>query len=66
MKIDFSTIRQRELWGAHALSRAGFGASAEIFLMSMRIIGGKVRGRTRDHEGVMASRRCACAPRMNP
>jgi hypothetical protein len=57
MKIDFPTIRRRELWGAHAPARADFGAPAEISLMPKSIIIGKVC----DHEGVIASTRGASA-----
>jgi hypothetical protein len=41
--------------GAHAPSRASFGALAETPVSP-------VRGKVRDHEGVIASTRGACAP----
>jgi hypothetical protein len=50
--------RSRSLWGAHAPSRADFGALAETFLWSTSAAGGKVC----DHEGVIASTRGACVP----
>ena len=49
----------RSLWGAHAPSRAVFGALAETFVP--RII--NATGKVRDHEGVIASTRGACAPK---
>jgi hypothetical protein len=45
-------------WGAHAPSRADFGALAKI--LALRVNHG---GKVRDHEGVIASTRGACAPR---
>lgn len=53
MKI---TMRyQRELWGAHAPLRAGFGALAETIF-----------GKVRDREGAIARTRGACALRNLP
>jgi len=48
----------RTFWGAHAPSRATFGALAET--LALRVT--TARGKVRDHEGVIASRRGACAP----
>jgi hypothetical protein len=49
-------------WGARAPSRAHFGALAEIASVGpMR----SARVKVRDHEGVIASTRGACAP-QNP
>ncbi|PYV51232.1 MAG: hypothetical protein DMG96_16420 [Acidobacteria bacterium] len=45
-------------WGAHAPSRAVFGALAETSVPAVST----ARGRVRDHEGVIASTRGACAP----
>jgi hypothetical protein len=50
--------RSRTFWGAHAPPRASFGALAEILVPPVSI----VRGKVRDHEGVIASTRGACAP----
>jgi len=45
-------------WGAHAPSRASFGALAETLVPPVST----ARGKVRDHEGVIASTRGACAP----
>jgi hypothetical protein len=59
MTKDEGMIRElRIFWGAHAPSRADLGALAEIFLRSTTA----ARGKVRDHEGVLASTRGACAP----
>src|SRR5207245_5679020 len=44
----------QNFWGAHAPSRADFGALAEIFSESEKV---------RDREGAIASTRGGCAPR---
>jgi hypothetical protein len=43
----------RNVWGAHAPSRADFGALAEMILNPLKV---------RDREGAIASTRGACAP----
>jgi hypothetical protein len=48
----------RSFWGAHAPSRAPFGALAETLAPPI----GTARGKAPDHEGVIASTLGACAP----
>jgi hypothetical protein len=59
MKIDFPTIRRRELWGAPAPARADFSAAAEISMPKSII-----RAKVRDDESVIASTRTASAPQQ--
>jgi predicted HAD superfamily Cof-like phosphohydrolase len=61
MKIKLLRARRQEFWGAHAPSRADFGALAEIFFQLISTAAGKVR----DREGAIASTRGACAPQIN-
>ena len=49
-------VRETLHWGAHAPSRAGFGALAETNFEALR------KDKVRDDEGVIASTRGACAP----
>src|SRR4030095_13967093 len=50
--------RSRTFWGAHAPPRASFGALAEILVPPVSI----VRGKVRDHEGVIAAREARALP----
>ena len=59
MKFELPRAGRQESWGAHAPSRADFGALAKIFSQPI----GTARGKVGDHEGVIASTRGACAPR---
>jgi hypothetical protein len=59
MTKDGGMIRQlRTFWGAHAPSRADFGALAEIPIPPTA----SARGKVRDHEDVIASTRGVYAP----
>jgi hypothetical protein len=61
MRNELSAIGQREFWAGYARSRADFGALVEISSLPIS----PTRGKARDHEGVIAGTRGACAPQMN-
>ena len=51
------------LRGAHASSRAGFGALAETIFLQRTAVGPKEEKKVRDDGGVIASTQAACARR---
>jgi hypothetical protein len=51
----------KQFWGAHASSRARFGALAETLVYGRNYLGSGVT-KVRDGEGAIASTRGACAP----
>ncbi len=61
MKFELLRAQLQEFRGAHAPSRADFGAFAEIFFQAIGTAAGKVL----DREGAIASTRGACAPRID-
>jgi hypothetical protein len=51
-------------WGAHAPSRAGFGASPKPTWHGTEGLHPRAKKKVRDDEGVVTSTRGACAPQM--